>query len=388
MKRYPGLYRPKYKDSSTGEIRQTSVLWMSYVCKGCAKHPHGGRHRESSGKEKVPEALLELNRRRGAIADDRPLPRASEVMMPELLQGVIDDYIAKGNKSLPDVKDMLRNDILPHFQAYRAIDVCVNDSILRSFVSKLKQEKKAPATINRRLAFLRRAFRLAHQRLHGMRPTIEMQEGEKHNARKVFFTESEFNSLRLHLPDDVRRPIEVAWILGWRVPSEILTRERRHVLSDRITLEAGETKNGEGRFYPLNSRLREILEEQERATIEVEKRLGIRIALLFHHEGEPLAQRNNRGTVKTTRYFRDTWDAGCKAAGLAGRITHDFRRSAARRLRQEGYDTRIGMKILGHKTESIYRRYDIITEDEIFREVLSRDKNLSQSLVKVKGKSR
>jgi integrase len=153
---------------------------------------------------------------------------------------------------------------------------------------------------------------------------------------------------------------------------------------ERLTLEAGETKNREGRFFPFTGSLREILEEQITATKNLEKEKGIWIEWLFHDpEGNPLVMPTRRGTVKTTKYFREVWATACKASGLAGRIPHDFRRSTARRLRQEGYDTQIAMKLLGHKTESIYRRYDIISDEEITAEVFKRD---SRKTGKVKRK--
>jgi len=163
----------------------------------------------------------------------------------------------------------------------------------------------------------------------------------------------------------------VAWITGWRTPSEILTRERRHVdwQAGRLVLDPGETKNGEGRFFPIIDDLAVILEEQQEATAKCEREKRTIVSRLFHHNGEPMATKNKRGTIKTSRYFRKSWDSACKEAKLAGRISHDFRRSAAKRFRKKGYDLRIAMKLLGPKSGSIYHRYDIITDDEIIAEV-------------------
>src|SRR5215510_5797037 len=54
------------------------------------------------------------------------------------------------------------------------------------------------------------------------------------------------------------------YITGWRVKSEILTRQRSHLDLDAgwIRLEPGETKNGKGRMFPLTPRLRAVLEAQ------------------------------------------------------------------------------------------------------------------------------
>ena len=48
------------------------------------------------------------------------------------------------------------------------------------------------------------------------------------------------------------------------------------------------------------------------------------------------------------------------AAGVPGRILHDFRRTAVRNLERVGVPRSAAMAMVGHKTESIYRRYAIV----------------------------
>ena len=52
--------------------------------------------------------------------------------------------------------------------------------------------------------------------------------------------------------------------MGWRVASEILTRQWKHVDFNAgfLRLEPGETKNGPGRMFPLIPELRAVLEAQ------------------------------------------------------------------------------------------------------------------------------
>lgn len=54
--------------------------------------------------------------------------------------------------------------------------------------------------------------------------------------------------------------------------------------------------------------------------------------------------------------------AAAKGAGLAGILPHDIRRSAIRNFRKAGINESDGMKISGHGTNSVYKRYDIIDE--------------------------
>src|SRR5439155_25934217 len=73
------------------------------------------------------------------------------------------------------------------------------------------------------------------------------------------------------------------------------------------------------------------------------------------------------------------WRAACQRAAvqrvdgrevvvrpaLLGRIVYDFRRTAVRNLERAGVPRSVAMKLTGHKTESIYRRYAIVAEADL-----------------------
>ena len=139
---------------------------------------------------------------------------------------------------------------------------------------------------------------------------------------------------------------------GWRVKSEILTRQWVHVdfQSGWLRLEPGETKNMEGRQFPLTSALRAVLERQRERTLAIERATGTIIPWIFHRSGRPI------------KSFRRAWLTACKTAGIPDRIPHDFRRTAVRNLERAGVPRSTAMKMVGHKTETIYRRYAIADE--------------------------
>ena len=76
---------------------------------------------------------------------------------------------------------------------------------------------------------------------------------------------------------------------------------------------------------------------------------------------------NDRGTLKAIHpkalYHR--WKEDCRLAGVPTRIPHDFRRTAVRNLERAGVPRSGAMKITGHKTEAVYRRYAIVCEADL-----------------------
>lgn len=345
MKQTRGLglvYQPVYLDKRTGERKTAATWWVQYSVRG-------KRFRESSGSSNRVDAVNLLKRRIGDASQGRTIgPQAEKTRFKQLTQLLIDDYRANGRRSLKRIKASVVH-LLAFFGDEFAMDI-TGDRVA-SYIAYRQDEKAAAATINRELAALKRAFRLGEKVGKVIqRPEVSMLRED--NRRKGFFEADEYRAVLKHLPEELKPVIQTAYITGWRIASEILTRQKHHVNleSGWLRLEPGETKNGEGRNFPLTPELREVLAQQIEKTRLIEQKTGRIIPWLFHRYGNPI------------RDFRGAWASACKSAGVPKRIPHDFRRTAVRNLERAGVPRSAAMAMVGHRTESIYRRYAIADE--------------------------
>ena len=178
----------------------------------------------------------------------------------------------------------------------------------------------------------------------------------ENNVRTGFFEHEQFTAIHRHLPSYLKPVAAVAYITGWRTISELLPLEWRQVDfsgAGTLRLDPGTTKNGDGRVFPLTQELRAVLLEQKAKTEELQKKLGVLIPVVFHIDGKPF------------KSYRKAWKTACRKACLPGRIPHDFRRTAVRNLVRAGVSEVVAMKMTGHKTRSVFDRYDIVSQGDL-----------------------
>jgi integrase len=226
----------------------------------------------------------------------------------------------------------------------RAVDITTPR--MREYAEGRRALKAAPGTINRDLGALSRMFTLAMQagRL-SRRPYIPRLPEAL--PRTGFMEHSDYLAIRVHLPAEDQDVLDWGYYSGWR-RGEVLGLEWSDV--DRpagvVRLRAEKCKTREGRVLVLSKPLKDVTERRLRARM-----LGC--ALVFHREGRSLD------------HFKDTWRRGCKAAGLPGKLFHDLRRTAVRNMVRAGIPERVAMQVSGHKTRSVFDRYNIVSETDL-----------------------
>lgn len=186
---------------------------------------------------------------------------------------------------------------------------------------------------------------------------------EERNTRKGFFELEMLQGVLAHLPESLRPVIEFAYITGWRIPSEVLTLEWRQVdfNAAEVRLDPETTKNREGRVFPMTDDLRALLEARD---VERQRRKlkGQIVSLVFFRM--VATKRRGPKEPRPIRSFNKAWAAACLAAGCPGRIPHDLRRTAVRNMVRRGVAERFAMQLAGHKTRSVFDRYNIVSSGD------------------------
>jgi integrase len=261
------------------------------------------------------------------------------------------DYKVNGRRSLAHVKRRIDKHLKPAFGGRRLSNITTAD--VRAFKVARLEAGASAGEVNRELAALKRMFTLAVQAgklLH--RPHIAMLK--EAIPRTGFFEREQFEAVRVALPEHLRPLVTFAYITGWRWVSELLPLRigQVDVSAGMVRLEAGTTKNDEPREFPFRgiTELRDTITEQIASAERLSRETGRVVSHLFH---EP------NGSPVSEYHFREAWESACIKAGCPARIPHDFRRTAVRNLVRAGIPERVAMMMTGHKTRSVFERYNI-----------------------------
>lgn len=332
-----------------GSIYQRGKVWW-------IKYYVGGRRiYESSESTKQTDAKRLLALREGQKVEGRvPHPGVEKIRFERLAELYVQDYEVHGKKTLWWAK-RYTNLLKQSFAGHRIIDI-TSDRIM-AYIAARKSRGAAPATINRELSALKRLFSLgARQTPPLVLQTPHIPRLKEDNIRTGYFSQEEFMALRGVAPDHLKVAASIAYWTGMRL-GEILSLTWDRVDMDKgfITLNPHTTKTGKGRLIPLMGDLPQVLEAWWRHT----KSVYSDCQWVVHYHG---------AQVKDIKH---AWATACKRVGIEGKLFHDFRRTAVRNMVRAGISEHVAMMISGHRTRSIFDRYDIVSEMDL-REAANR----------------
>jgi integrase len=222
--------------------------------------------------------------------------------------------------------------------------------------------------INRELTVLKRMFSLAVEagKLHHKPRIVLLRED---NVRVGFFEREQYEAVLAHLPEGMQPAVTFAYVTGWRINSEVLPLQWRQVdlRVGEVRLDPGTTKNREGRVFYLTAELHQLLKRPRALADEIqrEKKMIVQHVFFHRHVTKSGALGHFAGRRISAWGFYHAWQRARTAAGCPGRIPHDFRRTAIRNMVRAGIPERVAMKLSGHKTRSVFDRYNVVSDGDL-----------------------
>lgn len=322
------------------------IYWCSFYVRG------KGDMRESCKTSDPKQAAKYLKARIKAVhVSELDLSKAFLTVtdhkrtIADLMDSLTTNFELRGKLS-PQNKCIIER-VKTDFAQVRATSI-TKEQIAR-YVRDLLAEGYKNAAVNRFTTVLGQAYKLADLPCPRI---VKLYEGD--NVRTGFFENTQIRRVIACMQDhgkpvpDLADFVLFGWLTGWR-KNEIRTLRWKDVEDDHIVIRNENAKNRHSRVIPLVGELLEIVERQRAA------RKGS--DLVFHYD---------RGKIRRIGNFYKVWNKAVKLAAVPPetRLFHDMRRSAARDLIRSGVSQTVAMSITGHKTMSMYQRYNITNQTD------------------------
>jgi integrase len=203
-----------------------------------------------------------------------------------------------------------------------------------------------PATVNRELACLKTIFSKGVKNEKAERnPTYGVKLLKENNVRDRVLSSEEYALLYTHCLPYLRPIVKLAYCTGMRLGEILgLTWGQVDLKEGFIKLSPEDTKTNEGRLVPLAEELVEMFTAMPR---------GLPGVLVFLRDGKPITS------------IREAFQTARLKARLEGFNFHDLRHTFINNRRLEGHDYFRIMAATGHKTMSVFKRYNTVSKDEL-----------------------
>lgn len=340
------LYR-RTQLNEAGKRVEVGPWWMKY-------YDHGRPVYESTHTYEKREAVAALKRAESKVLDgQRVTSRTHRTKFDDLVDDLRQDYALRGLRTW-DRRENCLGHLRPVFGGMLVRGITTEK--LKGYIEKRQGERAAAATINREMDCLKRMLVLGSRCSPPKVATVpHVPRLAEQNVREGFLEHDEFLSVRGAASDFLKVPITIAYYTGMRMREIISVKGLKWeqvTLSDEsgcIRLNSTQTKTKKARVvYLTGDFLRVMLKAKE-----LRDRHYPECPYVCHRNGQPFDN------------LRQGWLSACKRIGLKGRTFHDLRRTGVRNLIRAGVPETVAMKISGHKTRSVFDRYNVTSEEDL-----------------------
>ena len=176
-------------------------------------------------------------------------------------------------------------------------------------------------------------------------PASHVEKPDPKNERDRIASADEWARLKASAALHLLRFMIVAYTVGPR-RGELLKLEWPDVDMRRREFTLRKTKNDETRVVPMTPEVHEVF-----VALWQQRRLDTNRVFLYN--GKPW------------KNPRTAFAAACRRAGITNLRFHDFRHTASTNMRRAGIATTTAMRIVGHKSEQMHRRYNTIEPEDL-----------------------
>jgi integrase len=294
---------------------------------------------------KQQEALIKTELMKGMVRSDQ----ARSLTFKEWGETYLNLEEVRHLRSYMDRVHIVRHQLIPFFGGKLLTEITPRD-VEEFRRPRTKRDGSAPClqTINNDHTVLKHCLNVAIRRgLMSTNPASVVPLPDPQNERDRVLSDGEWIGLYETAKPHLKPVLLVAYHLGQRL-SEIvnLTWDRVDLHRGFITLRAIDTKTKKPRRVPMTPAVREALGDLAKVRSLTTNRV-------FLYKGQPLKRISRTfGTAK-----RD--------ASILDFRFHDLRHCASTNLRRAGVDTATAMKIVGDKSEKMWKRYNAIEETDL-----------------------
>ena len=282
--------------------------------------------------------------------------RAKPILFKEWAKTYLELEEVKTLRSIVGRSHSVECHLVPFFGGKILSEIRPQD--IEAFRGQRKKQNGNPAsvqTVNHYHIALKHCLNVAIRReLLQSNPASKVPLPNPENERYRVLSDEEWSKLYQAAKPHLRPVLLTAYQLGQRF-SEIvgLTWDRVDIKRGFITLRSLDTKTKTARQVPMTPDVKVTLQRLAKVRTLTTAATEAASRHVFTYQGKPLQ--------RISRSFK----TALKDAGITDFRFHDLRHCASTNLRRAGVDTATAMKIVGHKSEKMWKRYNAIEERDL-----------------------